>query len=329
MLEYSVAIRTLGKAPEALRLELESLHRQTILPKDIIIYIAKGYQRPSFTVGIERYLEVEKGMISQRALQYNEIQSDCILLLDDDVELSETSAEILLRQMEQNDADCVAADTFANHEMPVGSKIKAIVTNFVFPRFDQKWAFKLHSNGSFSYINKPLKDVYPSQSAAGPASLWKKKALLSLHLEDEKWLDRLGFAYGDDDLEFYKLFINGGRLFVSFSSGIKNLDCKTSSTTFQSSKKKFYVRSFSNTVRWFRMQYEPKGTYTGRVRAKCNYAIKITWVLFIHAMISLKSFSPDILRMYIKGIVEAFKYVHSGAYSEIPLYKSERNSIQP
>lgn len=38
-MNYSVAIRTLGTSVESLRLELESLHQQTILPEKIIIYI--------------------------------------------------------------------------------------------------------------------------------------------------------------------------------------------------------------------------------------------------------------------------------------------------
>ena len=85
MLTYSVAIRTLGKSPETLRAELESLHAQTVKPEKIIIYLAKGYERPSFTVGYEEYVLVNKGMVAQRALPYDEIDSECVLLLDDDV----------------------------------------------------------------------------------------------------------------------------------------------------------------------------------------------------------------------------------------------------
>lgn len=54
----------------------------------------------------------------------------------------------------------------------------------------------------------------------------EKASLLKIHLEDELWLDSLGFAYGDDELEFYKLHVNGGKLMVSFDGGISNLDAK-------------------------------------------------------------------------------------------------------
>ena len=97
--DYSVAIRTLGTSGDALRRELLSLHAQTIQPREIVIYIAKGYPRPDFQIGMERYVEVDKGMIAQRALQYREITAENILLLDDDVELSPNSAEILLNHL--------------------------------------------------------------------------------------------------------------------------------------------------------------------------------------------------------------------------------------
>ena len=77
---YSVAIRTLGTS-HVLQQELESLHLQSILPDKILIYIAEGFDRPSFTVGIEEYRWVSKGMVCQRALHYDEINSDYILFL--------------------------------------------------------------------------------------------------------------------------------------------------------------------------------------------------------------------------------------------------------
>lgn len=53
--EYSVAIRTLGTGGEKYRKEIESLHSQTIKPKNIFVFIAEGYKRPDFQIGIEKY----------------------------------------------------------------------------------------------------------------------------------------------------------------------------------------------------------------------------------------------------------------------------------
>ena len=85
MMTYSVAIRTLGTNPTILKRELESVARQTVQPEKVVVYIAQGYERPAFTVGNEEYVWVKKEMVAQRALRYDEIDSDVVLMLDDDV----------------------------------------------------------------------------------------------------------------------------------------------------------------------------------------------------------------------------------------------------
>lgn len=321
MMKYSIAIRTLGTSLDSLKAELISLHAQTLPPDKIKIYIAEGYSIPDFRIGIEEYVYVNKGMVSQRALRYDDIDSEYILLLDDDVELSPDSAEKLLVQLARAEADCMAADTFLNHEMSLLQKMKYTVGNWVFPRLGQKWAFKLHGTGSFSYINFPKKDYYPSQSAAGPASMWKKESLLSLLLEDEKWLDELGFAFGDDELEFYKLHVNGGKLFVSFNHGIRNLDSKSASGAFQANKKKFYNRVYANTIRWHRIHYSTQSNTWNKSKNFIAYTSKLAWHGLIHLGISIVKLDLEIGKYYFKGIVDSVSFIKSGKYRNLPSYK--------
>lgn len=322
---YSVAIRTLGTSLDTLKRELESLHRQTIPPDKIIVYIAEGYDRPEFTIGKEEYVWVKKGMMAQRALKYDEIDSECILMLDDDVELAPDSMERLLTQMEESGADCMAVDTFKNHEMSFKSKLKAAVGNWVFPRFNQKWAFKINSHDSFSYINNPKKDFYPSMSAAGPASLWKKEVFLITHLEDELWLDSLGFPYGEDVLLFYKLHINGGKLFVSFRNGIKNLDGKASSSDFQKDTKKIYLRAFSNLTRWHRTHIQDvKGIK--KFKSLLAFNTKLIWVGGLHLGLSLTSKSWNPIKLFVKGSKEGKRYTRSEKYLNLPSYRIAKNN---
>lgn len=320
MLEYSVAIRTLGKAPDTLRQELESLHRQTIRPKEIIIYIAKGYQRPSFTVGIERYVEVEKGMVAQRALRYDEISSDCILLLDDDVELAPDSAEKLLAILNDNNADCVAADTFQTHNMGWLLKIRAALVNFSLPRFDQKWAVTVRPDDSFSYINNPSKSYYLTQSAAGPAAIWKTESFRKMNFQDELWLDDLGFAYGDDGLEFFKLHLNGGVLLMAFDIGMTNLNARTSSSHFQKSADRFSIMAKSNVCRWHRMHYSHK-RFSGRFLAVTMFSFKACWQLSILSLLSVKKSMRLAPKMYAKGLLAGMKFLKSERYRSLPPYK--------
>lgn len=319
-MSYSVAIRTLGTSP-ILRQELESLHRQTVLPDRIMIFIAEGYERPSFTVGREEYRWVPKGMVRQRALKYEEIDSDYILLLDDDVLLEPNSSELLLKAAKDYSADCVGADTFKNQEMPLKKKIFAVMTNLVFPRFWDQWAFKIHRNGSFSYNNNPKQGFYLSQSCAGPAWLCKKEVFLSMHFEDELWLDKMNFSFGDDALESYKIFINGYKLGVYFESGIKNLDAKSASGVFQKDEKKFYVRSFASFVLWWRMIFDIKDqSFLSSLLTSLSFGFKTVWLLLINIGAALLLRKLKIPYYYVKGIMDGWNYVHSEDYQIIPSY---------
>lgn len=320
MKSYSVAIRTLGLSPEILKKELESLHRQTVAPQSIDIYIANGYAIPEFRVGMEKYHSVPKGMVAQRALPYENVSSDCILLLDDDVELTADSVERLLNILEESSADCVAADTFETHNMSLRSKIRAAVANFSFPRFNNKWAVTVRSDDSFSYINNPKKPYYPTQSAAGPASLWTMEAFRRMNFQDELWLDSLGFAYGDDGLEFFKLHVNGGKLLMAYNVGFVNLNARTSSSAFHRSGERFCIMAKSNITRWHRMHYSYKSP-GGKIIAATMFTFKQIWQLGILTVLSLNKSMRSAPKMFVKGIREGLEYLKNEEYKSLPPYK--------
>lgn len=311
---YSIAIRTLGTAGEKFRRELESIRLQTVQPERVMVYIAEGYARPEFTVGREEYVWVKKGMVAQRALPYDEIESDCILMLDDDVLLSPDSAERMLKALEENDADCVGADVFQNHKMRFRKKIYAALTNMVFPHWSGKWAFRIHRNGSFSYNNHPSKSFYWSQSCGGPAMLWRKNALTRVHLKDEKWLDALGFAYGDDALETYKLCCNGGQLGMLYDSGIENLDAGSSSAAFKKSPERIYVRTKASFMIWWRSIYRNgKDTAWSRALAAIAFGVKTIWLIPAMCVVGK-------IGSYFRGLRDGWKAVHAPEFKAMPPY---------
>ena len=127
--KYSIAIRTLGKSGDMFVRELESIKRQTTQPERVIIYIAEGYDRPDYTIGKEEYVWVKKGMVAQRALPYDEIESPLLMLLDDDVELAPDSAERLIKAMKEFELDCIAAETMRDNKRPLAIRIYAAFTN--------------------------------------------------------------------------------------------------------------------------------------------------------------------------------------------------------
>ena len=318
---YSIAIRTLGTAGEKFRKELESLCAQTAQPELVVVYIAEGYNRPGFTVGKEEYVWVKKGMVAQRALPFDEINSDCILMLDDDVLLSPDSVEKMLRALIENKADCVGADVFQNHRMSFRTKLYAALTNLVFPHWCRNWAFKVRRNGSFSYNACPKRGFYWSQSCGGPAMLWRKEALRNIQLEDEFWLDNLGFAYGDDLLETYKLHLNTGRLGVLYHAGITNLDAQSSSGAFKKGPEYFYTRTMAMFMVWWRACYKNgKDSFRTRLLAAIAFGLKGLWLIPVMTVAAIGKRNTRILASYFRGLRDGRKAVHSPEFQALPPY---------
>lgn len=318
---YSIAIRTLGTAGDKYRQELESICLQTVQPERVLVYIAEGYSRPEFSIGKEEYVWVKKGLVAQRALPYDEITSDCILMMDDDVLLAPDSTERMLKAMTEHGADAVGADFFPTHRMGFLMKAYAAAVSFVFPHWSRKWAFKIHNNGSFSYNNHPSRSFYWSQSCSGVAFLWKKSVLKELHHSDELWHDSLGFAYADDMVLTYKLFLNGGHLGVLYDSGAVHLDAQSNSSGFKKSSDRIYIRTKAQFMIWYRCIYRNGAdTAVSRLLAAAAYGLKAFLLTFVMCGASVFKLDKSIIVYYMKGLHDGFRTVHSQEFRSIPSY---------
>lgn len=254
---YSVAIRTLGKAGEYFQRTLDSIASQTVKPEAVMVYIAQGYELPKETAGIVHYVYVPKGMVAQRALQYNEIESEWILFLDDDVFLPPNAVETLFRELEENGGDVISPATFANHKASLKQKVIRTLTGREVPRlFDDGWSYKVLRTAGFSYNKNPSRPVYKTQSAAGPCFLCRKKDFLNTHFEDELWLDEAPYAYPEDQVMFYKMYLNGLKLLTSFDSGILHLDAgSTMAGSEERMSKHIYSEYRNKTIFWRKFIY--------------------------------------------------------------------------
>jgi GT2 family glycosyltransferase len=237
-------------------------------------------------------------------------------MLDDDVELAEDSAERMLAAIEEG-MDCVAADTFKNQNMSWKQKVVAFLSNFVYARKDDGWAFKQCRNGSFTFNGNPQKSLCLTETFAGPCWMVRKSVLTRVCLADELWLDEMGFAYGDDALESYKFYLNGYRSGVLYDSGVTNLDAKTSSGGYHRSDKKFYTRSFGMFTTWWRMIYSSRDK---KWLSALLYSCKVLWQVLIHLLLGLKMMNVKVPYNYLKGQVDAWRYVHTETFKAIPSY---------
>lgn len=318
--EYTVAIRTVGKAGDKYKKELESLHAQTIKPKRILVFLAEGFERPNFQVGYEEYIIVQKGLVHQRAASIQGVDTEFLLILDDDVYFPEDSVKKLHDEMMKYHADCISPDTFPNQELSLSSRLIAFFANGVSSRKNDNCAIKIKRNGAFSFNAHPPKGKsLPTESAAGPALFIKTDVFKAIQYEDEYWVDQFpAGTFYEDQLMFNKIHKNGFKVLLQYDAGIIHLDAGTNNVK-QKTYEKLMYRAMANYVIWYRSCYNLKGI-SKKEQFKCSMAYG--WRFFLGLLtrlaFSIIHLSPKFTTAFIKGHNKGKSFVKSEEYKKIP-----------
>lgn len=324
--EYSVAIRTLGKGGDKYKQELESLHAQTVKPKRILVFLAEGYERPDFQVGMEEYIPVHKGLVHQRAASTQGVDTEFLLILDDDVYFPADSIEKMYKAIIELKADGVAPDTFPTQSAPLVSKISAYVANTVYGRANDGWAIKIQKTGAFSYNNHPPKGAFlPTQSAAGTALFVKTSAFKNIQYADEQWIDQFpAGTFGEDQVMFYKLYRNGYKILMQYDSGVLHLDASTNKAS-EKTYKKIYYRAMSQYLTWHRTLYNlPDVSNTEKFKLKIAYLYRFLLGSLTRAGFSVIKLSLRFFTAHVKGNLDARKFVKTEEYNHLPCFITKR-----
>lgn len=310
-MEYTAVIRTLGKGGDYYQKTLNSLIHQSIPPSAIIVYIAEGYALPAETVHWERYVYVKKGMVAQRALQYKEVKTEYILFLDDDVYLPPTGVETLYHELQQYKGDVISPYVFYNHKKSIKDKIRlAVFGREVCRLFGNRWGFKVLSTAGFSYINNPKKAVYESQTNAGPCFLCRKKDFLNIKYEDELWLDETPYAFPDDQVMFYKMYLSGLKVLTSYDSEIVHLDAGSSTGNVDRTCKVIYSEYRNKLIFWYRFLYSNEKNYFLKLR-------KIACITYVYGLQSINATYKLLkgkkaeARVFFLGIKDALIFIRN------------------
>lgn len=319
MLKYSVAIRTLGKSGVAYETLIRCLKSQTVPPQKIVVYIAEGYSLPA-RVADEIYVFCKKGMAHQRALPYQEIDTEYILLCDDDIYLAEDAVEKLYSALVDGDADCISPNVFPNHDMRLRMKLIKAALYGELPSCRRKFAFRIRKSSNYSYCNKP-REIMEAQSCAGPCMLIKKSVNNSLSYEDELWLDQFPYTSGQDQIFAYKLYRYGYKLLIHYDAGIIHLDAKTGhiKDVVQADFNKRKIRY----IEWYRSVYEPSGKFQ-RILALVSFYSYWIWLFGLALLSSILHRNIFKVRNSIQALSEARKYVKSDEFISIPKWQTVR-----
>lgn len=314
-MQYTAVIRTLGTAGAKYQKLLDSLVSQTLPPEEILVYIAEGYQIPSETVGIEKYIFVKKGMVAQRALRYDEVRTEYILFLDDDVYLPADSVRLLFDIMNKYSSDVISPDVFHNSERSFSQRFMMSVSGRMRARYnDKNWGYKVMRTAGYSYNINPVKDAYWSQTNAGPCFLCSKKSFRSIRFEEELWLDRQKYAMGDDQVMFYKMYKSNLKQLTAFTTGIVHLDAGTNRKP-ENEKSLIYADFIYKTIFWHRFIYLPEKS----VMMRLVDILSIGYAFGFALVISLIKCRFDIFRIKLDAMKEGCKFLKSEEYRKLPL----------
>ena len=314
-MEYSVAIRTLGTAGEKYQRLLESLERQTVPPKQIVVYIAEGYPLPEETIGKEQYVYVRKGMVAQRALRYDEIDTEYILFLDDDLVLGPDTVESMYEAMVQSGADVVAPDIFRNSGRGMMSRMLMFLSGRMVARHDDgRWGCKVMRNAGYSYNRNPKKKVYMSQTNAGACLLCRKSDFLSIRFDEELWLDNQGYALGEDQTMYYKMYRKGLKVATLYDCDIEHLDAGDNLNP-ERERRLIYADFRFKTIFWHRFIFMPEKSCLMKVwDCLCiGYAIMFTLT------VSLLKCRFSVLETKYDAVRDACGFIRSPEYRSLPL----------
>ena len=327
--EYTAVVRTLGKAGQKYQTLLNSLCAQTIHPKAILVYIADGYPIPKETCGKEQYIHCAKGMVHQRSLPFTEVETEWMLLCDDDISLENNSVELLLNGLKNYDTEksvCIAPDVFPNSKASFLQKIRYAI-GFTFPHYKKKWAFIIRQSAHYSYNNiseRKRPSVLRTQSAAGPCCLVNKKAYASIHFEDERFLDDFKYALGDDQLFFYKLYRMGFVVLVHYSAGIVHLDAGSSHLDDHSEHLRACTAALFTV--WNRSRFGTAGNPLARLWCAVCYLTTVGISILFRIVQGFIKRDFKSLISYIKGIHDGIQYIHSEKYRNLPPFLGYRNT---
>ena len=312
-MKYTAVIRTLGKAGKKYQMLLDSLLNQSVLPEKILVYIAEGYQLPIETCGKEEYIYVPKGMVTQRALKYNEVQTEYILFLDDDLYLPPTFVEDLFDAMANIKADIMSPDIYPNHSRPFCQELTMLLSGRMRARrFRDKWGYKVMRTGGYSYKKTMSSKTYRSQTNAGACFLCRKKDFLSINFEDELWLDKVPYPIGEDQVMFYKMHLSGLKVYTMYGSGIIHLD---SGGNLNSDRE---IRLLYSDLR-FKMVFWHRFLWSAdHALGKFLDALAFGYYLMFTFAISALKLQKDALRTKRRAFKETISFLKSEDYKKLP-----------
>lgn len=325
-INYSVIIRTIGKAGEKYQSLLNSIAALDPPPREVIVVLPEGYEEPAEKLGWETFSYSPKGMVSQRMYGIAKCKTPYALVCDDDVCFTPDFVKKLYAPLQKGCGKISIAPLYSFlPQKGIHAFIDAIsgaASPTIFHR--DRYVSVLRTTG-YSY-NRHLKEAtmfYETQSAAWTCFFADVQAVRELDFEAEQtWLDANGYSAMDDQTMFYKAWLRGFKTIVVSDASYIHQDAKTSTRN----NKPVFLKSvaFNRVVFWHRFIYSMEKTLPAKMWAQIAFTYRMTWIkLWIIIDYMRGRYSKADLSLIRQGRKEGWKYVKSAEYQALPAVGKE------
>ena len=315
-IDYSVIIRTTGKAGEKYRKLLNSIDALEPKPREVIVVLPEGYDFPEDQLGWETFYFCPKGMVIQRMTGIQKCKTQYALICDDDVQFGTDFVQKLHVPIERGLGRLSIAPLYSFLPQKGLREMVDMVLGAGVPAFFRKnrYCSVLRTTG-YSYRRTLDSDqYYETQSAAWTCFYADLDALRSIDFETEQqWLDAHGYSALDDQTMFFKAWLRGIKTIVVSDAHYEHLDAKTS--TRGTREPVLFSGTFNRIVFWHRYIYSQEKNIAGQAWARICFAY---YLAINDIYVSIRGIPSAEKEIRHRARKEAKRYLQSDAYRSLP-----------
>ena len=326
MIDYSVLIRTTGKAGEKYRRLLESIAALEPRPREVIVVLPEGYDLPADRLGWETFYFCPKGMVIQRLYGIAQCKTKYALISDDDIAFGPDFVQKLVAPLETGRYGISAGPLTEFFPEPGMQTLLSFLLGGAAPTVLHRDRYNTVLKTTGYSFNRDLAPgrLYETQSAPWTCFFADVEKLRSIHFEDELWLDKNSYSAHDDTAMFYKAWLRGVTPVIVTDAQYQHLDAKTSKV---GNPRAAFAGGFNTVVFWHRFIYSQCRSLPEKLWAKLCIHYHILMREMLDLLKQLRRRSTCGSPTFRDGIRAGWEWLKHADYTALPPVRDERNHI--
>lgn len=317
MIDYSVIIRTTGRAGEKYRRLLSSIEALEPRPREVIVVLPEGYALPVDQLGWETFYFCPKGMVIQRLHGIAMCKTKYALISDDDIAFESDFVQKLAAPLEMGVYGISAGPLVEFFPEPGKQTLLSALLGGAVPTVLHRDRYNTVLKTTGYAFNRDLIPgrLYETQSAPWTCFFADVQKLRSIRFEDELWLDRHGYSAHDDTAMFYKAWLRGVTPVIVSDAVYQHLDAKTSRIE---NPKAAYAGGFNTVVFWHRFIGTQCRSLPEKLWAKLCIRYHLLMREVLDILKNLRRHDSSGGLMFHKGVCAGWEWVRSAEYAALP-----------